>query len=480
MKKLLSLSLVASSLLLADTDMQQLKAQMDKQQLVIEKLMQKIEKLERSSANKEQKVAEIKITENISQKKISQKIQNNEIKAKSESFSQSSFLPDISLIADMSYVSRNKKNDEVAHLEVPGVAHGLLGSHSHDGNTHATYNAEKGFNINYAELVLSKSVDPSFNLDGVFHFSPNGVEIEELYFTTTALGNGSRIKGGKFNSNFGYLNEQHHHAWSFADMPLVYESFLGMHGINENGIQFQWTAPTSTYLMIGAEVLQGENEQMFGNSTIGDVENPTAASENAPSLYIGYVKTSVDIDDTTILAGLSYAKGSSRVDHSSDAEDPHAFSGDSSLYGVDLTIKHYFDSYSSLTWQSEMLSRDMDGKQYNFDASGNVASSPNLTKNQSGLYSQLTYAPNKTWQMGVRYDSIFKNDVITNGVNQNKTTDLNKYSGMVEYHTSEFARFRLQYNQNNALYSEAGEKQSIKTIILQANISIGAHGAHSF
>jgi hypothetical protein len=51
-------------------------------------------------------------------------------------------------------------------------------------------------------------------------------------------------------------------------MPLVYESFLGMHGINEKGVQFQWTAPTSTYLMLGLEVLQGENEQMFGNEAI--------------------------------------------------------------------------------------------------------------------------------------------------------------------------------------------------------------------
>ena len=51
---------------------------------------------------------------------------------------------------------------------------------------------------------------------------------------------------------------------------------------------------------------------------------------------------------------------------------------------------------------------------------------------------------------------------------------------MIEYHTSEFARFRLQYNHNKALYNEDGIQEDVKTIILQANISIGAHGAHSF
>ena len=51
---------------------------------------------------------------------------------------------------------------------------------------------------------------------------------------------------------------------------------------------------------------------------------------------------------------------------------------------------------------------------------------------------------------------------------------------MVEYRTSEFAKFRLQYNRNEALYNEDGRKQKIDTVILQANFAIGAHGAHSF
>lgn len=481
MKKLLCLSLVASSLLFADSDIEQLKKQMNEQQLMIQKLLGKIEKLEHANAHKEINTLKREI---VSKSNVKQDNSHHahevEHQTKSETFSQSSFMPDISLIGDISYVSRNIKDGELPHLEVPGVVHGLMGSHSHDGESHAPYNAKEGFNLNYAELILSKSVDPTFNLDGIFHFSESGVEIEELYFTTTALGHGTRIKGGKFKPAFGYLNEQHHHAWSFSDMPLVYESFLGMHGINEKGLQFQWTLPTSHYFMIGAEVLQGENEQMFGNSSIGDAEDPTAKSENAPSLFISYIKSSFDIEDTTVYAGLSYAQGSSRIDHSEDEEEPHAFAGDSKLYGVDLTIKHYFDSYSYLTWQSEYLYRDMDGIQYNFDNAGDVANSPDLSKKQAGLYTQLIYAPNQTWKMGMRYDSIFKNDVEANGVDMDKPTDMYKYSAMVQYNTSEFAYLRLQYNQNRALYNEDGKRQNINSVILQANFSIGAHGAHSF
>jgi len=403
------------------------------------------------------------------------------IPTEKRTFEQSKFMPDISLIMDGSFVNRNIDDDEVVHLELPGIAHGLIGSHEHGGATHSSYNANNGFNLNYAELVLSSSVDPSFTMDSVFHFSPDGVEIEELYFTSTALANGMRIKGGKFNSNFGYLNEQHHHSWSFGDMPLVYEAFLGMHGINETGLQVQWTAPTSTYLMLGAEILQGENEQMFGNSSMGgDEENPLVESETAPSLLIAYAKTSFDIDDTTVLAGISYAQGSSRIDHGDDEESPHLFAGDSSVYGVDLTIKHYFDSYSSLTWQSEYLKRDMDGIQYNLNSEGAVLGQPDLTKEQSGIYSQLVYTHDKNYQMGLRYDSIFQNDVKANNSVVEKPNNLNRYSAMLEYHTSEFARFRLQYNHNKALYNEEGEQESINTLMLQVNISIGAHAAHSF
>ncbi len=413
-------------------------------------------------------------------------------------FDQSKFIPDISLVMDASYVDRNVKDAEVGHLEVPGIAHGLLGSHSHGDSNHATYNAENGFNLNYAELVLSSSVDPFFTMDGVFHFSENGVEIEELFFTSNGLGYGTKVKGGKFNSNFGYLNEQHHHAWDFADMPLVYEAFLGMHGINEKGAQIQWTAPTPFYLMAGFEVLQGENEQMFGKDSIDasamtgdDNDAEVIEGASAPAMYVGYIKASHDVGNTTFLGGISYAQGDSRIDHTEEHEDEaHAFSGDAKLYGADFVVLHALDSYSSIKWQSEYLQRELDGIQYAnakdgsgnllTDADGYILSSAKINKKQSGLYSQLIYTHDKNWRMGVRYDTILQNDVTKAGADVEQPDGLDKYSVMVEYHTSEFARFRLQYSHDNAMFNEDGDREKIDTIILQANISIGAHAAHSF
>ena len=398
-------------------------------------------------------------------------------------FDSSKYIPDISLIGDFSYVNRSINDDELSHLGLPGIAHGLYAEHAHGGSNEATYNANQGFNFNYAELILSSSVDPFFSMDATFHFSESGVEVEEAYFTSTALGNGLRLRGGKLLSNFGYINAQHHHYWDFGDMPLVYESFLGTHGINELGAQLQWTAPTPFYLMAGLEVLQGENEQMFGNESVsleeftGDEEDRIEGTD-APSLYVGYLKSSFDIGDTTIFGGLSYAQGDSLLDHSEDEDEAHVFKGDAKLYGADLVVLHALESYRSFKWQTEWLSRELDGVVY-----GDLTTPENFTsmnKKQSGLYSQLIYTHDKNWRMGVRYDTIYQNDITKDSVDMNEVDDFKKYSAMIEYHTSEFARFRLQYNRNEAMYDEAGLRQNLDTIMLQANIAIGAHAAHSF
>lgn len=397
-----------------------------------------------------------------------------------DSFKQSSFMPDISLIVDMSFVDRNKKDEELQHLEVPGIAHSLIGSHSHGDHGHATYNANNGFNLNYAELAMQSSVDQLFDLNAVFHFTEYSVEIEEAYFTSNSLPNGFRVRGGKFLSEFGRHNNQHHHVWEFADAPLVYHAFLGDHGINEKGVQIQWLAPTSSYLMFGIELLQGENEAMYGTGAItasGDEEVQAASSPSQPNLIIAYAKASVDIEDTTILGGISYATGESRIDHLSDEEAPHAFSADSRLYGVDLSLKHYFDSYRYLAWQSEWLYRDMDGDKYTYatpaDDSFNTTA---LQKKQAGHYTQLVYAHDRNWRAGLRYDDIYKNEINT----IENEDDLKRYSIMAEYLPSEFSRIRLQYNVNKALYDEAGKQQDIQSLILQVNLAIGAHAAHSF
>ncbi|MGB5966118.1 MAG: hypothetical protein WBG65_11415 [Sulfurimonadaceae bacterium] len=369
----------------------------------------------------------------------------------SSSFNQSAFIPDIALIVDMSYTNRNIKDSEQDNLSLLGTPY----------PEYVEYNTNNGFNLNYAELNLHSDVDQLFVLDGVFHFNTEGVEIEEAYFTTRALPWNLKLKGGKFKSDFGRINHQHQHLWDFADAPLVYTTFLSPEGLNNIGVQLQWLAPTPWYMMVGVELMQSGNGASFSNEGFEDF-NITAG--DAPSLAVGYLKNSFDVDDTTLLFGVSAASGDANI-----INEAIAFDGKTKLYGADLLVKSYFDSYSYLSWQSELMYRDMSGK--------DVTANSDLTIKQAGVYSQLVYTYDRNWRSGLRYDRIFYTE--ENG--QDQSNSLNKYTFMAEYNPSEFSRLRAQYSHSNA-FTDAitGNIQDINEFILELNIAIGSHGAHSF
>ena len=50
-----------------------------------------------------------------------------------------------------------------------------------------------------------------------------------------------------------------------------------------------------------------------------------------------------------------------------------------------------------------------------------------------------------------------------------------RYSAMLQYATSEFGRFRLQYSRDNTVIGP-GQNQ----YLLQYTVSLGAHGAHPY
>ena len=234
----------------------------------------------------------------ITQESIAQQLESKRVNVSKVS----SFMPDISLIVDVSYTNQSFDEDQhTDHLEIPGFVYG--GAADHSEHMHAPLAGEDGFNLNYAELTLGASVDTYFDLLGVFHLTEDDFEIEEAYARTRALPYHLKAKIGKFKSNFGYLNSKHEHNFNFSDMPLIYISLLGDHGINEAGAQLQYVMPVPVYVMVGIEALEGENEQSFGVDEFEGVDKVSA-----PGLWVGYVKSSFDLGGGTLLGGVSIAK----------------------------------------------------------------------------------------------------------------------------------------------------------------------------
>ena len=117
---------------------------------------------------------------------------------------------------------------------------------------------KRSFGLGETELNISANIDPYFRGVAIASLAPDGgVTVEEAYFQTLALPRGFTLKGGRFFSGIGYLNEQHQHAWDFQDAPLVYKAFLG-NQLKQDGLQLKWIAPTDLLIELGAEVSSGD------------------------------------------------------------------------------------------------------------------------------------------------------------------------------------------------------------------------------
>ena len=388
------------------------------------------------------------------------------------SFSQTKFVPDISFILDGSYLGRNINDETFRNLGVPE----LIPSGRSSSN--------RGFNLNFGELSLYSPVDPYFDLSATIPFTESGVELEEAYFRTKSLPWGFQAKGGKFRSSFGRLNSQHEHVWDFADAPLVNRAFFGEDGLVEKGIQFNWLAPTSFYLLLGAEILQGENDGSFGTSAVRLEKNGLVFAKDGaqqPNLLVSYIKSSFDIGSLSLLGGLSYAQGQTRQ-NLTNGSIPLMVYGDTRIYGLDLTAKYFIDSYRYVSWQSEFMYRHM-----NLNVGTDPApDDPNQSLNifgkelkQSGFYSQLVYRFAQRWRTGVRYDLLNQNDVYNDGLKQDLPGGLDRISAMLEFKPTEFSLLRLQLNQDNSLFNGTN-REPVTGVFLQFEMAIGAHGAHAY
>ncbi len=406
MKKIIPLSMLCALSLMADATLDTIQKELETQKQKTATLESQMQALSRANTNQ------------------------------SASFSQNAYLPDIAFILDMSAVARDVNNTAYSNYAIPGFIA--------PGDAELIFNPNRGFNLNYAELALHSSVDPYFDAFLVLHLQSNVFEIEEAYVITTSLPMGLRVKAGKFRSDFGRLNKKHHHSWHFDSQALIHEALFGPDALKDPGVQLQWVAPTDTYLMLGAEAMQGTNEASFG------------ASESN-NLYTGYLKSSIDIGESiSLLGGMSIIHGENFENNTLNPTD---------LYGIDFTFRDQLGAYSSLLWQNEFIQREK--------------SLGIRVDKQAGFYSELIYTYNNNYATGLRYDAITQNDTDLSAYSGVDTDNLDRFTAMLEYKPFEMSRLRLSYTYDRSKII-SGERKNINDVMLSLNISAGAHSAHDF
>jgi len=377
------------------------------------------------------------------------------LRTQDSALANSAFNPEVSLILSGSYanLSQDPANYRIGGFLPNG---GEIGP------------GQRGFGLGESELVIAANIDPYWRGQFMLAVTPeNTVEVEEAFVQSLGLGNGLTVKGGRFLSGVGYLNEQHAHTWDFVDAPLAYQAFFGGQ-FKDDGVQLKWLAPTDIFVELGAEVGRGRNfpasdraKNGFGSATLfahlgGDV----GFSHNWR-------------------AGLSLLRTSPQGRAYTDAGVSNSFSGDSRLEIADFVWKWAPNGNSISTnfkLQGEYFRRRENGDlTYDVNAANNT---DRYAAAQSGGYLQGVYQFMPRWRVGLRRDQLDGGsvDYASNSAALGQAAyNPSKNSLMFDYSPSEFSRFRLQFAQDKSR-PEATDNQ----MFLQYQMSLGAHGAHKY
>jgi hypothetical protein len=452
--------------------------------------------------------------------------------------SGSAFNPQISVILDGNYYQDDTEDGNGA--ELVGEAYQAGGgaghahwddAHGHDNGGHGHNYAQNGFNFREAELSFSATVDPYFDAATYISIDGDGnVELEEAYFETRALPYGLKVKGGKFLSDFGYINRQHPHQWDFVDQNLPYLNLLGIHGLQDTGLQLTWVPDLPFYARIGGEALQG-NQEIFG-ATLSDAEQEElnlGSTNTGPRLYTLFAKAAPELGQKHALQfGVSYAHAEQQQavqmhthvveheheeDHEHEEEHDHegdhaheedrehedeghdhmhangdgvteelhetGLAGNADLWGIDLVYKYDGNGaygQGDVKFQTEYLRSIKDMTVRSSAHPEQIGSSRKFTTD--GLYAQANYGFLPKWKAGVRYDVLGLTNKISGGRGESFGSS-DRWTADVTWTLSEFSKLRAQYAYNDILVAE-NERERFSAFYMQFLMSLGSHGAHKF
>jgi len=359
------------------------------------------------------------------------------------------FNPSIGLILNGTY---GQLSNDPADYAVSGFP---LGGESDPGT--------RGFSLGESELGINANIDP--NWYGVFTFAMGGdeVSVENAYVQSTNLGEGITLRGGRFFSGVGYMNEQHAHVWDFVDTALAYRALLGTQ-YGDDGIQLRWLAPTELFTEVGVEAMRGDAFPAGG------------AANKGQGSWSGFVHVGDDVGDShSWRGGLSYLSAKAEGRETGDPANADLFTGTSKLLIADVVWKwapHGNPYRKNFKFQAEYLQSKNEG-----DVTPAGGSATPYSATPSGWYLQAVYQFMQRWRVAVRHDQLkadapgaaFIGTVLDDQGHAPKRDSL-----MVDFSGSEFSRLRLQYNRDQS------QHETDHQWFLQYVMSLGAHGAHSF
>lgn len=380
------------------------------------------------------------------------------------------FTPEASLILQGQY----RKTKDVPERAISGY---WSAGHDHGASRRLTFDD--------SELIAAAQFGSGLRGQLNLAWHDNKVDVEEAWFQAIGIGRGFTLKGGRFLSGFGYLNEQHAHAWDFADAPLMSKALFGEH-YAQDGLQLKWVAPTELYLEFGAEYGRGGGF-------------PASHRKGATALF-AHVGDDVGLSHAW-RAGLSWlgTRAKDRETHFEDTdplgpnEVAGRFTGRSRTVAADFVWKWAPDGnakYRNFKFQAEFFRRTESG---DLACVSELVTSPclgglglgNLRSSQTGGYAQAVWQFMPQWRVGYRFDWLNPGSKRYDPATVFAALDpANAYFSrhrpqrhtlMADWSQSEFSRLRLQFARDKSMQGITDNQ-----VTLQYIVSFGAHGAHKF
>lgn len=334
-------------------------------------------------------------------------------------------------------------------------------------NDTALSDREEGLGLGHSELSLSAPIDDLFfgTLTAALesHDGETEVELEEAFLQTTALPLNLSVRGGRFLSQVGYLNERHFHTDSFIERPAAYRAMLGEHYFDD-GLRVNLLMPTPFYWQIGAEAFNGtgladgEGDETVGVYTVNTRFGGDFTQAQSWQLGFSWLKNRLQ----------GHEEEHAHVEeHGHEDEHGHG-------HGAEYTGENLYIADLVWKWAPTGNSREqqvtLSGEYLYADDLGEHAHSDD---NHEGWYTSAVYRFAPQWSAGVRYGQVDLKEAHGDHFDDQR---LKETEAMIAYSHSHFSTIRLQYTHQSA----QGFEDEDNAIALQYVMTFGAHGAHDY
>jgi hypothetical protein len=301
------------------------------------------------------------------------------------------------------------------------------------------------FDFHELEITAGAALNPYARADVSLGISHGAIDIEEAYATLLrGLPLNLQVKAGQYRVDFGKLNSQHPHQWSWIERPLMCKRFFGEEGLAAAGLNI------SSLISVGRSALTLSGSVFSGGSYWNDSQNPDLhnLAESARVSLFAPLKGHANLD-------FGFSGLTTRLLDSTG--------GLTTMGNLDFKYKWRPDMYRSVI----LMAEGMIGSRLTAEGNGGAGGSTRVTA--AGFFASLDIQFHKRYDAGAFMD--YCRDPVPDFGHQ---TGIGIFAGFSLVEETYRIGLLLRQDQGPAL---PGPYQ---TIILQLLWSLGPHKPHQF